>query len=93
MILYIISGCEYGGIFDFIIVGGGSAGSVVTNRLSENIKFSVLLLEAGDDESLITDIPFMFEYCRMSNFNWGYQSVPQKNSLKGNLYIFSFYVL
>lgn len=75
------------GEFDFIIVGGGSAGCVVANRLSEIEKWRVLLLEAGTfpDEDL-TRIPAMWIPDGFSKFNWGFKSVPQKYGCLGELW-------
>lgn len=38
--------------FDFIIVGAGSVGSAVADRLSEDQKWKIILIEAGDDSPL-----------------------------------------
>jgi choline dehydrogenase len=74
--------------FDFIIVGAGSAGSVLAKRLSENPKINVLLLEAGaSDTNLFIKIPAAFPNNFNQDHDWGYDSVPQPN--KSNYTIFS----
>lgn len=65
--------------YDFIIVGGGSAGSVLANRLSENPNWNILLLEAGPDEISLTDLPIMFPTLQLSPLDWQYKTEPGEN--------------
>ncbi|XP_044749384.1 glucose dehydrogenase [FAD, quinone]-like [Coccinella septempunctata] len=71
------------GTFDFIVIGGGTSGSVVANRLTENPKWKVLLLEAGDINDDYTDIPFVFDASAASDRNWGYTTENQRNGCFG----------
>jgi len=62
--------------YDFVIVGGGSAGAVVANRLSEIPHWTVLLLEAGPDENEISDVPSLAAYLQLSDLDWQYKTEP-----------------
>ncbi|XP_067947042.1 alcohol dehydrogenase [acceptor]-like [Watersipora subatra] len=68
--------------YDFIIVGAGSAGCVLANRLSANGKFSVLVLEAGKEETgyPLMHIPMMAgATCSQYDCMWEDLTVPQEN--------------
>lgn len=64
--------------YDFIIIGAGSGGSVMANRLSEVPTWKILLLEAGGEESMISDIPIAATYIQQTNLNWGYKADPSQ---------------
>ncbi|XP_025423009.1 glucose dehydrogenase [FAD, quinone]-like isoform X2 [Sipha flava] len=69
--------------YDFIVVGAGSAGSVVASRLSEIDNWQVLLIEAGEKALHIMDIPLLAPYFQESSINWKYRTVPNNNSCLG----------
>ena len=67
--------------FDYIIVGAGSAGCVLANRLSENPENKVLLLEAGPkDKSPMIHMPMgVQEVLRSSDYNWHFYTKPESH--------------
>ncbi|KPI97724.1 Glucose dehydrogenase [acceptor] [Papilio xuthus] len=64
--------------YDFIIVGAGSAGCVVANRLSEVKKWKILLLEAGPEEPDVTSVPSFAPTLGSSSIDWMYRTQPEE---------------
>nr|XP_032522109.1 LOW QUALITY PROTEIN: glucose dehydrogenase [FAD, quinone]-like [Danaus plexippus plexippus] len=64
--------------YDFIIVGAGSAGCVLANRLSEVTSWRILLLEAGSEEPDITMMPAAIRVLSGSNIDWNYNTQPEE---------------
>lgn len=67
--------------FDYIIIGGGSAGCVMARRLSENPDARILLLEAGGKDSHpYIHMPVGFSKLTAGPRTWGFNTVPQKHA-------------
>ncbi|MBV8913443.1 MAG: GMC family oxidoreductase N-terminal domain-containing protein, partial [Acetobacteraceae bacterium] len=66
-------------VFDYIVIGAGSAGAVIASRLSEGRDVSVLLLEAGGrDRHPLQLMPIAFlKVAEHRGFNWRYESEPE----------------
>lgn len=72
-------------VFDYIVIGGGIGGSVVSHRLHQSDpSLNILLVEAGPDVSNNTQIPHFnyTSYLVGSQWDWGYYTEPQA-SLNG----------
>ncbi len=68
-------------VFDYVIVGAGSAGCVLADRLSADGRNTVLVLEyGGSNRSIFIQMPTALSIpMNMARFNWGYESEPEPN--------------
>lgn len=65
--------------FDYIVVGGGTAGLIVAARLTENADARVLVLEAGENQlnNHMINIPAMWPAILGSDVDWAFLTEPQ----------------
>jgi choline dehydrogenase len=75
--------------FDYIIVGAGSAGCVLANRLTEDGRNTVLVLEyGGEDVSLYLHMPAALSIAmNMPRYNWFYETEPEPNLNNRRLHV------
>lgn len=70
--------------YDFIVIGAGTAGCALANRLSENPNWKVLLIEAGSSENAIMDVPMFVHFLQRSDkLNWQYMSEKSESDCLG----------
>jgi choline dehydrogenase len=74
--------------FDYIIIGAGSAGCVLANRLSEDPNNKVLLLEAGGpDKKLEIHVPAAYSKLNRTEVDWAFSTEPQEHVLNRRIFL------
>ncbi|HEY1320666.1 MAG TPA: lycopene cyclase family protein, partial [Streptosporangiaceae bacterium] len=74
-------------MYDYVIIGAGSAGCVLASRLTENPSTRVLLLEAGPpDDADEIHIPAALNLLFQSTYDWDYHTEPQSRAAGRSIY-------
>ena len=71
---------QFAGLYDYVVIGAGTAGCVMASRLSEDENVTVLLIEAGPTEDVYSDIPKTSFYLLDTPIDWEFVSESQHKS-------------
>ncbi|XP_014241316.1 glucose dehydrogenase [FAD, quinone]-like [Cimex lectularius] len=69
--------------YDYIVVGSSPSGCVITNRLTENSAVNVLLIEAGYEDNILTDIPILNVFMALTDWNWKFTAEFKEGTCAG----------
>lgn len=80
--LSVVFGLAHAELFDYVIVGGGTCGLLLANRLSADPDITVAVIDPGPDRRDNPNVtnPTLWTTLLESDVNWGYMSVPQANA-------------
>lgn len=87
----VLATCDSSTTFDYVIVGGGTAGLVLANRLSANPENTIAVIEAGDsafNNPNVTTVPTSLAQFGLgfgTSVEWGYTTEPQKYAAASNV--------
>ncbi|XP_004921999.1 glucose dehydrogenase [FAD, quinone] isoform X1 [Bombyx mori] len=69
--------------YDYIIVGSGTAGSIIAHRIATETNYTYIVLEAGSKGHGLLDIPVLSPFLHKSVYDWNYETSPQENACWG----------
>lgn len=73
--------CDYvPQVYDYVVVGAGSAGSVIAARLSEDARVTVAVLEDGEHETVLSEVPGLAGELQLTRMDWQYRAQPSSTT-------------